>query len=177
MARERLSSELVHLYCLKPLQIASPQVTQALYIAGLAFVHEIKQSLFQGEGDASSSRGAAGQGTAFLHLLAKQNLDVIIKALKRMEGYWAGAGVALNILQQRASGLGHARINFEKSADHIPTFVSLPDQGILRRFTGNIGLNGTSDLPERCDWGRLLIVTDLSFRPQCTGTTCSYRFA
>jgi hypothetical protein len=109
----------------------------------LAFVHEIKQSLFQVEGDASN-RGAAGHGTAFLHLLAKQNLDVIIKALKKMEVYWAGAGVALNILEQRASGLGHARIDFEKSADHIPTFLSLPDQGILRRFTGNLGLNGTS---------------------------------
>jgi hypothetical protein len=48
-------------------------------------VHEIKQSLFQGEGDTSSSRGAAGHGTAFLHLLAKQNLDVIIKALKRVQ--------------------------------------------------------------------------------------------
>jgi hypothetical protein len=113
----------------------------------LAFVHEIKQSLFQVEGDASN-RGAAGHGTAFLHLLAKQNLDVIIKALKKMEVYWAGAGVALNILEQRASGLGHARIDFEKSADHIPTFLSLPDQGILRRFTGNLGLNGTST----CSW-------------------------
>jgi hypothetical protein len=122
-------------------QIVSPQMTQALYIAGLAFVHEIKQSTFQGTGDPSSS-GAGGQGTAFLHLLAKQNLDVIINALRKMERYWAGAGVARHILEQRASGLGHARIDFSKIADHIPTFVSLPDSGILRRFTGNLGLGG-----------------------------------
>jgi hypothetical protein len=36
---------------------------------------------------------------------------------------------------QRSSGLGHARVDFSTTSDHVQnTFVSLPDAGILRRF-------------------------------------------
>lgn len=130
-------------------QTASPHISQALYIAGLAFVHEIKQGMFQGTNDQAAA-GAAVQGTAFLQVLAQQNLDVIINALRKMERYWAGAGVARHILEQRASGLGYSRIDFSKVGENIPTFISLPDSGILKRFTGDLGLNSKTRPNREC---------------------------
>lgn len=113
-------------------QVVSPQLAQALYIAGLAFVEELKHAAFLPSDDGASS--------AFLNKLARQNLDMIVKSLATLTRFWAGAGVLLNILRQRASGLGHAGINFETSSDAIPTYVSVPDQGVLRRFTGDLAL-------------------------------------
>lgn len=76
----------------------------------------------------------AAKGTAFLHFLIQENLDVIINALRKMERYCAGAGVACHILEQRASGLAYSRIGFSTLAEAIQTFVSMPDSGILTRF-------------------------------------------
>jgi hypothetical protein len=113
-------------------QTASPGLSQTLYIAGLAFIAEMKHAslgIASGMNSAEGSRppspganggesslsttthghGAGGQATpqasdAFLTLLAQQNLNVIVKALQQMTHFWAGAGVMLNILKQRSQG-------------------------------------------------------------------------
>lgn len=73
--------------------------------------------------------------------MSRQNLSALLKAIQRLEHYWAGAGSVSNILEKRRSiclaltnmpGSGLPRV--------IPralptTFISLPDRGLLRRFT------------------------------------------
>lgn len=96
----------------EPIQTVTPHITQALYTAGLAFVHEIHNSAWdftrevvQGESLAPSNnlKHAAGSEAFFAHI-AQQNLDVILKSLKTLETFWAGAGVSLYVLKQRAQG-------------------------------------------------------------------------
>ena len=41
---------------------------------------------------------------AFLTSLARQNLSVLTKAIKRMEQYWAGIAYVSSVLKQRAAG-------------------------------------------------------------------------
>jgi hypothetical protein len=122
---------------------------------------------------ASHTPGAPLQASdQFLNLLAQQNLNVIIKALRQMTHYWAGAGVMLNILTQRSqgpsfpfsdflaqfekgqtltklpspslTGMTHSKIDFSATSDNIKTFVSLPDSGVLRRFTSDLAPPGAS---------------------------------
>lgn len=187
-------------------QTASPQLSQTLYIAGLAFIAEMKHASLglsgvnsasasrppspsskQEENSGSSSTTATAPTTShtpgaplqasdqFLNLLAQQNLNVIIKALRQMTHYWAGAGVMLNILTQRSqgqsllslpktslhsriqtltrlpfrflSGMTHSKIDFSATSDNIKTFVSLPDSGVLRRFTSDLAPPGSSSPP------------------------------
>lgn len=40
------------------------------------------------------------------------------------------------------TGFNRSGIDFEKSSEDIPTFVSVPDTGILRRFTEPGALSG-----------------------------------
>ncbi|KAJ9105963.1 hypothetical protein QFC19_003298 [Naganishia cerealis] len=120
--------------------ISTPQITQALYVAGLAFVHEMRTSDFQLD---SQTTKQSGSSEAFLHLIDKQNLGVIVNALKKLESAWAGAGVMLYVLQKRAAGFNRAGIEFDKSSEDIPTFVSVPDTGVLRRFTEPGALSGS----------------------------------
>lgn len=119
---------------------ASPHLTQALYIAGVAFGYEAKQ---KAAGMPRLERDAAGESNdgatdAFLHLIAQQNLDTIVGALSRLERYWTGAGLPLNVLKQRLEGLSHASISMDRATKDTPTFVSVRDAGVLRRFTGDL---------------------------------------
>jgi hypothetical protein len=52
----------------------------------------------------SQATKQSGSSEAFLHLIDKQNLGVIVNALKKLESAWAGAGVMLYVLQKRAAG-------------------------------------------------------------------------
>lgn len=66
----------------------------------------------------------------FLMSINRQNLSALLKALHRMEQYWAGVSYVSEVLEQRVSGLNLAR-------DHSKgPFIALPDNGILRRYTG-----------------------------------------
>ncbi|KAJ9119052.1 hypothetical protein QFC22_003543 [Naganishia vaughanmartiniae] len=141
--------------------ISTPQITQALYVAGLAFVHEMRTSDFK---LGSQGTKQSGSSEAFLHLIDKQNLGVIVNALKKLESAWAGAGVMLYVLQKRAAGFNRAGIDFDKSSEDIPTFVSVPDTGVLRRFTEPGALSGTSS----SDFKTLL--AGLSAKSPTTGT-------
>jgi hypothetical protein len=42
----------------------------------------------------------------------------------------------------RLTGFNRSGIDFDKSSEDIPTFVSVPDTGVLRRFTEPGALSG-----------------------------------
>lgn len=118
---------------------ASPHLTQALYIAGVAFGYEAKQKAAGMPRLESGSAGESDGATdAFLHLIAQQNLDTIVGALQRLERYWTGAGLPLNVLKQRLEGLSHASISMDRATKDTSTFVSVRDAGVLKRFTGDL---------------------------------------
>ncbi|KAJ6590571.1 fungal-specific transcription factor domain-containing protein [Mycena vulgaris] len=113
--------------------LSSPFTVQPIYIASLAFIHDIKFGAMDGQ-LLEKPRNV----DALLTSMARQNLSVLMKALARMEHLWAGVAYVTTILEQRAQGLGQFRI--DPSPKSKKTFISLPDKGLLRRFTG-------SDLP------------------------------
>lgn len=86
-------------------------MTQPIYVAALAFLHEAKLENFhpgngtsrQHQTERENSESAANT-EAFLASLHKQSLTTLSKALQRIEWYWAGAAYATNILAQRESG-------------------------------------------------------------------------
>lgn len=121
-----------------------------------------------GIGDPGSSGGVTRNGSdsaAFLSGLVRQNLSVMLKALKKMQAYWAGLSYIMSVsnyplscprlglgsmirrnihlifvskvLEQRASGLGWSKIDFSITSDKANTFISMPDAGLLRRIAGN----------------------------------------
>ncbi|KAF8891156.1 fungal-specific transcription factor domain-containing protein [Mucidula mucida] len=100
-----------------------PFVNQCLFIAGVAFVHDVQSE-------------DLGVHSNFIAGLVKQNLSAVLKALKRMELYWSGLGYIISVLEQRASGRGWSKVDFSITSDKTPNFISLPDAGILRRLTG-----------------------------------------
>ncbi|KAJ7675429.1 fungal-specific transcription factor domain-containing protein [Mycena rosella] len=113
--------------------LSSPFTVQPIYIASLAFIHDIKFSAM----DVHLSEKPRNVDV-LLTSMARQNLSVMMKALARMEHLWAGVSYVTSILESRAEGLGQFRI--DPSPRSKKTFISLPDKGLLRRFTG-------SDLP------------------------------
>jgi hypothetical protein len=60
----------------------------------------------------------SGSSEAFLHLIDKQNLGVIVNALKKLESAWAGAGVMLYVLQKRAAGKQFLCLDTALPSDH-----------------------------------------------------------
>lgn len=144
------------------LQTSAPLVTQPIYVAALAFLHEAKLENFhagngtggQPQSERENSESAANNTEAFLASLHKQSLTTLSKALQRIEWYWAGAAYATNILAQRESGkshyshhvpsqeanaastgLGYFRIDPSLNAKRAA--ISLPDHGLLKRFQTN----------------------------------------
>lgn len=63
---------------------ATPFVNQCLFIAGVAFVHDVQSEV-------------GGVGEQFLNGLVRQNLSALMKALKRMEVYWSGLGYIIDV--------------------------------------------------------------------------------
>ncbi|EIM87625.1 uncharacterized protein STEHIDRAFT_168323 [Stereum hirsutum FP-91666 SS1] len=91
-------------------------------------------------------KGTGSESAAFLSGLVRQNLSVMLKAMRKMQGYWAGISYIMSVLEQRASGLGWSKIDFSITSDKANTFISLPDAGLLRRIAGN-GMSGISPKP------------------------------
>ncbi|KAJ7641467.1 fungal-specific transcription factor domain-containing protein [Roridomyces roridus] len=114
--------------------LSSPFTVQPIYIACLAFIHDIKFSAM----DVQLSTERPRNVDVLLTSMARQNLSVLMKALARMEQMWAGVAYVTNLLEQRAEGLGQFRVDPVRKSKK--TFISLPDMGLLRRFTD-------SDLP------------------------------
>ena len=80
----------------------------------LAFIHEMKrnppipQPMVNADGqmvDQSQNQNQPAMAEAFLTSLARQNLSVLTKAIKRMEQYWAGIAYVSSVLKQRAAGM------------------------------------------------------------------------
>ncbi|KAK7053001.1 hypothetical protein VNI00_004322 [Paramarasmius palmivorus] len=142
---------------------ASPFINQCLFIAGVAFIHDAKEEEFLGFGarnlgtGVNTSGAANGKGlqmqSAFISGLVKQNLSAVLKALKKMEGYWSGLAYIISVLEQRASGRGWAKVDFDITSDKSHRFISLPDMGLLKKLTGvrpkdgvRTGKNGSPQL-------------------------------
>ncbi|KAF8151784.1 fungal-specific transcription factor domain-containing protein [Crassisporium funariophilum] len=107
--------------------LASPFAVQPIFVACLAFIHEMKINELMGVQEKAQTVDL------LLTSLARQNVGVLIKALQRMEQYWAGVSYVLGILEQKAAGLG--LIPSTSPMNITRTFISLPDKGLLRRFT------------------------------------------
>ncbi|KAJ7119557.1 fungal-specific transcription factor domain-containing protein [Mycena epipterygia] len=114
--------------------LSSPFTVQPIFIASLAFIHDIKFSAMPDVQLSEKPRNV----DILLTSMARQNLSVLMKALARMEHMWAGVSYVTVILEKRAEGILTFRI--DPSPKSRKTFISLPDKGLLRRFTG-------SDLP------------------------------
>ena len=84
-------------------------VKDSPHILSLAFIHEMKRNppiprpLSNPSGQ-SPDQDQPGMADAFLTSLARQNLLVLTKAIKRMEQYWAGIAYVSTVLKQRAAG-------------------------------------------------------------------------
>ncbi|TRM66722.1 fungal-specific transcription factor domain-containing protein [Schizophyllum amplum] len=133
--------------------LASPMAVQPIFVACLAFIYDIKLSMLgipsnqqrDGQDGASASRDddstsrngdfapTSRNVDLLLTSLARQNLSSMHRAIQRMEHYWAGISYVSSVLDQKAQGL----IEFSpQMSTQKKTFISLPDTGLVRRFTG-----------------------------------------
>ncbi|TYJ53359.1 hypothetical protein B9479_006019 [Cryptococcus floricola] len=120
--------------------ISSPYLTQPLFVAGMAFIHEMRALNATAEpgkpmdpsrdGSLHPGSAAAPNPTDILMLSrAKQNFSTILHAVYRLEEYWAGAHYVATLLEKRS---GFPRPSSKMARR---TFISLPDKGLLKRFT------------------------------------------
>ncbi|KAL0572139.1 hypothetical protein V5O48_009817 [Marasmius crinis-equi] len=122
----------------------------ALIQSSLAFIQDMKFSSLGSAFSESASnhetpenlkrRESGRTAELLLTSMAKQNLTVLMKALGQMEHHWAGVSYVSGILEERAQGLSGLGISWNPRARMQKTFISLPDKGLLKRFT-------SADLP------------------------------
>lgn len=93
----------------------------------MAFIHEMRSAQAV---TAAGSQYDVNATDLFLLSISRQNFSAILNALVKMEQYWAGATYVVNILERR-SGISRPRTY----GANRKTFISLPDKGMLRRFT------------------------------------------
>ena len=108
----------------------------------MALIHEMKSTQTYTE---SNTQVAPSSTNVFFVTMSRQNLSALLKALQLIEHYWAGAGDVTNILEKRMCSFSDLAIDLRGSlGSGIPrstprtqghTFISLPDRGLLRRFT------------------------------------------
>jgi hypothetical protein len=66
----------------------------------MAIINEMRS------GQASVNEGSSSNTTdMFLASVAKQNLTALLKAVERLEVYWAGVSYVANVLEKRKSRL------------------------------------------------------------------------
>lgn len=118
--------------------LGSPFSVQPIFVACLAFIHEMKRNVLDQNVPNSDALSTVSDeppsAEQFMCSIARQNLVILRKAFQRMEQYWSGIAYVSGVLDHRMEGLGVPRIN--SFAKTIQTFISLPDQGLLRRYTG-----------------------------------------
>lgn len=128
---------------------ATPIVVQPIYVSAMALIHEMHAAQAQSntpnrtpppEGTPGSRSGEGGGGASqasdlFLMSMAKQNFIALLRAISRIEGYWAGAGYVANLLEKREWGmcersllwdatdrrLGHCRSRARQEDVHLAT--------------------------------------------------------
>lgn len=81
-------------------------------LRSLAFIHEMKrnppipQPMVHADGQVmEQNHSQPAMAEAFLTSMARQNLSVLTRAIKRMEQYWAGIAYVSSVLKQRAAGM------------------------------------------------------------------------
>ena len=89
----------------------------------MALLHEMRTA------EMPTADTNANPTDVFLLSLARQNLSAVLNALWKMEQYWAGVTPVVTILEKRSGMSRPDRRNVKQ------TFISLPDKGLLRRFT------------------------------------------
>ncbi|WVQ79789.1 hypothetical protein IAT38_001889 [Cryptococcus sp. DSM 104549] len=105
---------------------SAPYLSQPLFVAGMAFIHEMRSL------QASANDAAQPSPTDILMFsMAKQNFSAILNAVHKIEEYWAGAHYVATLLEKRS---GFPRPT-KKSSKR--TFISLPDKGLLKRFSAD----------------------------------------
>lgn len=120
---------------------ATPIVVQPIYVAAMALIHEMHAAQAaantlnrtpppDSEGREGGGAPASNASELFLVSMAKQNFIALLRAISRIEGYWAGAGYVAGLLEKRSGISAPARAK--------KTFISLPDQGLLRRFKADV---------------------------------------
>ncbi|ETW78560.1 hypothetical protein HETIRDRAFT_323554, partial [Heterobasidion irregulare TC 32-1] len=107
------------------------QTTSYVCSSPLAFIYDMKTSLLNRPTATTSTAETTPSAELILKSQAQESLKALIKALQCMDHYWAGINYVCTILEQRASGL--APIDASSRAQR--TFIALPDQGLLHRFT------------------------------------------
>ncbi|WWD20738.1 hypothetical protein CI109_105214 [Kwoniella shandongensis] len=103
--------------------LSAPYLSQPLFVAAMAFIHESRSLQI------SASEPNNNPTDILMLSMAKQNLQALVNATQKMEEYWAGANYVATILEKR-SGIPRSTKRSSKR-----TFISLPDTGLLRRFT------------------------------------------
>ncbi|KAF9267220.1 hypothetical protein L218DRAFT_1074512 [Marasmius fiardii PR-910] len=130
-----------------------PHVVQPIFVACLAFIQDIKIGTLGSAFREASPQSPLTQQSPLQHpeqrrvqetgrtaellltTMWKQNLRVLMKALRQMEHYWAGVSYVSATLEERARGLSGLDISQSPRARTKKTFISLPDKGLLKRFT------------------------------------------
>ncbi|WVO20305.1 uncharacterized protein IAS62_001598 [Cryptococcus decagattii] len=130
---------------------SSPYLAQPLFVAAMAFIHEMRSlqagiepsdmPLLPGaasgnndnkNGNNPHPKSHSSNATDMLMLsMAKQNFSTILNAVHKMEEYWAGVNYVATLLEKRS---GFPRPSSKASTK---TFISLPDKGLLKRFTAD----------------------------------------
>ncbi|RSH86917.1 hypothetical protein EHS25_003404 [Saitozyma podzolica] len=103
--------------------ISTPFIVQPLYVAAMALIHEMRA--------AQASESTGNPTDMFLVSMARQNFTALLNAVQKMEQYWAGANYVASLLEKRSG------FNRSKTKANKKTFISLPDKGLLRRFTAD----------------------------------------
>ncbi|OWZ69086.1 hypothetical protein AYX15_00266 [Cryptococcus neoformans] len=130
---------------------SSPHLAQPLFVAAMAFIHEMRSlqanmdpthmppfsGATSGNNDSSNNnnlhpKSHSSNATDMLMLsMAKQNFSTLLNAVHKMEEYWAGVNYVATLLEKRS---GFPRPSTKASTK---TFISLPDKGLLKRFTAD----------------------------------------
>lgn len=108
-------------------------------VVRMALIHEMRPG--QTAGADGEGRSFDNPTSVFFMTMSRQNVSALVKALQRLEHYWAGVGAVTTMIEKReyqvlisAKLLGSGMMRSSSSMPR-PTFISLPDHGLLRRFT------------------------------------------
>lgn len=111
-------------------QTCTPQLVQPIFVACMALIHEMRQETMM-------------DGTeVYFRSIARDSYTTLMKALCRMAAKWKAVNTVIDLLEKRElytvgklmAGSGIPR---PFNAPSGPTLISIPDTGILRRFTAN----------------------------------------
>ncbi|WVN89632.1 uncharacterized protein L203_104861 [Cryptococcus depauperatus CBS 7841] len=120
-------------------------LSQPVFVAAMAFIHEMRSlqstmdptmstPLFPSDDDTrlypnNPHSNHTNLQDILMLSIAKQNFTTLLNAIYKMEEYWAGVSHVSALLEKRSG--------FQRPSEKArkKTFISLPDKGLLKRFT------------------------------------------